>query len=93
MKTGYVYILTNKSRSTLYIGVTSDLKRRIVEHEMFIGSKFTSKYNLNILVFFEEFSDMNQAIARETQLKNWHREWKFNLIKMTNPKLEELETL
>lgn len=90
MQTSYVYILTNKNRSTLYIGVTSDLKKRMIEHAHGEGSSFTKKYNLKNLIYFEEFSDINQAISREKQLKNWKREWKLNLIKETNPTLKTL---
>ncbi|MGQ1909298.1 GIY-YIG nuclease family protein [Marinifilum sp. RC60d5] len=91
MKGGYIYIMTNKNRTTLYIGVTSDLKRRIAEHDEGVGSKFTSKYNLTDLVYFEEFDDISEAIAREKQLKNWKREWKTNLIKSLNPELKDLK--
>lgn len=91
MKKGYVYILMNKGRTTNYIGVTSDLVRRITEHKEGFGSFFTQKYNVKELVYYEEFSDINQAIDREKQLKNWHREWKLNLIKAVNPELKELE--
>ena len=74
----------------LYIGVTSDLKKRITEHKDDLGSSFTRKYNLKFLIYFEEFSNINQAIAREKQLKNWHKDWKWNLMKSTNPKLKDL---
>ncbi len=91
MKNGYVYIMTNKYRTTFYIGVTSNLSKRVVEHQMGIGSKFTKKYNLVELIYYETYSDIEQAIAREKQLKNWHYEWKINLIKKTNPKLKTLD--
>ena len=91
MKGGYIYILSNKNRTTLYIGVTSDLDRRIAEHVEGEGSKFSSKYNLTDLVYFEEFDDISEAIAREKQLKNWKREWKINLIKRLNPELKDLK--
>ncbi len=91
MKKNWIYILSNKTRTTLYIGVTSNLRRRIAEHSEHKGSTFTQKYNVTNLIYFEEFPDINQAIAREKQLKNWHREWKLNLIKETNPKLETLD--
>ena len=91
MKGGYIYILSNKNRTTLYIGVTSDLDRRIAEHVEGEGSKFSSKYNLTDLVYFEEFDDISEAIAREKQLKNWKREWKINLIKSLNPELKDLK--
>ncbi len=62
----------------------------MVEHYEGIASKFTKKYNIKDLIYFEEFSDINQAIAREKQLKNWHKEWKLNLIKESNPSLKTL---
>ena len=91
MKFSFVYILTNKYRTTFYVGVTGDLKKRIAEHQNEIGSSFTKKYNLKDLIYFEEFTDINQAINREKQLKNWHKDWKLNLIKDKNPKLETLK--
>ncbi|MDJ0645063.1 MAG: GIY-YIG nuclease family protein [Flavobacteriaceae bacterium] len=91
MKKSFVYILTNKYRTTFYIGVTSNLSKRLMEHYEGTASKFTKKYNVIDLIYFEEFSDIDQAIAREKQLKNWHKEWKINLIKMLNPKLETLD--
>jgi putative endonuclease len=81
MKHSYVYILTNKYRTTFYIGVTGNINRRIVNHLEKRGSKFTSKYNVTDLIYFEEYLDINQAIKREKQLKNWHKDWKINLIK------------
>ena len=90
MKTSYVYILTNQYRTTFYIGVTDNLIKRIVEHQNGIGSYFTNEYQLKELIYFEEFTDINQAIVREKQLKNWRKDWKLNLIKETNPKLETL---
>ncbi|MEM6894339.1 MAG: GIY-YIG nuclease family protein [Bacteroidota bacterium] len=91
MKAGYVYIMTNKSRKTFYIGVTSNLKKRVAEHIEGLGSNFTKKYNLKDLIYFEEFQDIEQAIQREKQLKNWHREWKISLVQKKNPNLETLE--
>jgi putative endonuclease len=82
--------MTNKPRGTLYIGVTNDIERRGNEHFMKQGSKFTQKYNLHKLVFLEEASSINDAIAREKQLKNWHRQWKLNLIETNNPKWIDL---
>lgn len=90
MKKGIVYITGNKSRSSLYIGVTSDLKRRIEQHKSGVGSVFTKKYKVNILLYFEEFSSIKEAVAREKQLKNWHRDWKLNLIQEMNPKFLDL---
>ncbi|MDJ0645057.1 MAG: GIY-YIG nuclease family protein [Flavobacteriaceae bacterium] len=91
MKKSYVYIVANKYRTTLYIGVTTNLSKRLIEHSGGTASKFTKKYNVIDLVYFEEFSDINQAIEREKQLKNWHKQWKINLIKIKNPKLETLD--
>ena len=86
MSKGYVYFRTNFQRTTLYIGFTSNLARRIWEHKQGKGSEFTSKYKLAILVYTEEFDSIVDAIDREKQLKNWHKEW--------NPKLEDwYETL
>ena len=85
--------MTNSYRTTFYIGVTTNLSKRITEHADGIGSKFTEKYNLKDLIYFETFTDVNQAIDRENQLKNWHKEWKLNLIKEKNPKLETLSIL
>ncbi len=69
MNLSYVYILTNKYRTTFYIGVTSNLKRRILQHSKGEGSKFTKKYNLKDLVYFEEFMDINQAIFKRKTTK------------------------
>jgi len=83
--------MANKYRTTFYIGVTSNLKNRVLDHILGKGSKFTSKYNLSDLVYFEEFSDIKQAILREKQLKNWHHDWKINLIKQLNPTFRKLD--
>jgi putative endonuclease len=90
MKSSYIYILTNKYRTTFYVGVTADLNKRITEHQNEIGSVFTKKYNLKYLIYFEEFNDIYQALAREKQIKNWRKDWKINLIKEKNPNLEKL---
>lgn len=82
--------MANKYRTTFYIGVTSDLKSRIYDHLTGEGSELTKKYNLSDLVYFEEFTDINQVILREKQLKNWHHDWKINLIKGINPILKTL---
>jgi len=82
--------MSNKNRTTFYIGVTGDLSKRVTEHANCIGSKFTSKYKIYDLIYFEEFLDIKQAIAREKQLKNWHRDWKLNLIREENPTLKTL---
>nr|WP_297309939.1 GIY-YIG nuclease family protein [uncultured Flavobacterium sp.] len=90
MKQYYVYILTNKYRTTFYIGVTNDLIKRNSQHNDGVGSEFTSKYQITDLVYYETFNEVEQAIAREKQLKNWKREWKINLIKSINPTLSTL---
>jgi len=86
----WVYILTNKPRGTLYIGVTGGIDDRMERHLKKEGSKFTARYNLTRLVYFEEFQYILDAIAREKQLKNWHRAWKINLIEQENPNWNDL---
>ena len=86
----WVYILANKPRGTLYIGVTGGLDDRMERHMRNEGSKFTAKYNVKQLVYFEEFQYVLDAIAREKQLKNWHRAWKINLIEAHNPNWDNL---
>ena len=86
----YVYILTNKNNKVLYIGVTNDLERRIFEHKNKLAEGFTKKYNLNKLIYYEVTQDANSAIEREKQLKNWHRDWKINLINSFNPDWKDL---
>ena len=87
--TYYVYILTNKS-NTLYVGVTNDLERRINEHSFKYVSGFTSKYNLNKLVFYQEFSAINDAITAEKKIKGWTRKKKMDLVKTINPEFKDL---
>lgn len=89
MRKAYVYIMSNKNRSTLYIGVTNNLERRILEHKAGFGSAFTTKFNLTDLIYFEQFEGIKNDIEREKQLKNWHKEWKWNLIKEENPSLSD----
>lgn len=86
----YVYILTNRHRTVLYIGVTGNLSKRIWEHKNKKTEGFTSKYNADILIYTEAFSDPNSAIAREKQLKGWKRSKKEELIKRKNPEMNEL---
>ncbi|EKD84762.1 MAG: hypothetical protein ACD_38C00165G0019 [uncultured bacterium] len=90
MRYSYVYILTNEINTVLYIGVTDNLIKRIYQHKMKVVSGFTSKYNVNKLVYYEIYEDIIEAIKREKQLKNWHREWKINLIKRNNPDFNDL---
>jgi putative endonuclease len=90
MKKGYVYIITNYSKTVLYIGVTSNLAGRILQHKNNEGCEFSKKYSCKYLVYYEEFEGMREAIEQEKRLKKWHRDWKFNLIKTTNPELKDL---
>ena len=83
-KNGYVYILTNKNNTTLYIGVTSNLAKRIYEHKNKLIDGFTQKYNLTKLVYYEIFDDITQAIAREKQIKGGSRKKKEELINSMN---------
>ena len=89
-KTCAVYIMTNYSEATLYIGVTSNLEKRVWEHKNKVVKGFTNKYNINKLVYFELTDSIESAIKREKQLKRWHREWKLNLIKENNPDFKDL---
>ena len=87
----YIYILTNKTNRVLYVWVTNNLERRINEHRQWLVEGFTKKYNCKKLVYIEKYKNIEDAIKREKQLKNWHREWKVNLIKELNPNFEEIE--
>lgn len=89
-KGGYVYIVTNKYRTTLYIGVTSNLYARITEHKSGEGSGFTKKYNCTDLVYWEFHDRIESAILKEKQLKKWKREWKDRIIKEFNPIWKDL---
>ena len=92
MKTGgAVYILTNLTHTVLYIGVTSDLLVRIQQHKQKTDpGSFTAKYNCIKLVYYETFLRIEEAILGEKRLKNWHREWKMNLINEFNPQWLDL---
>ena len=90
VKRGYTYILSNFTRTVFYIGVTNDLEDRIRKHRNNIASKFTALYKVYYLMYFEEYQSIQLAIAREKQLKRWHREWKINLIKTVNPEMRDL---
>ena len=82
---GYVYIMTNKPRGVLYIGVTSDLAARLHQHRSSQGSAFCRKYGLDRLVLVEEYDNVHDAIAREKAMKAWKRDWKIDLIESANP--------
>ncbi len=86
----YTYIITNKNNTVLYIGVTNNLIRRIYEHKNKLIHGFTEKYNINKLVYFEHFDNINNAIQREKQLKKWNRKWKEELINKVNPNWNDL---
>ncbi|HEY6916920.1 MAG TPA: GIY-YIG nuclease family protein [Allosphingosinicella sp.] len=90
MEQPMVYILASERRGTLYVGVTSDLLRRIHEHRAGERSGFAGRYGAYRLVYFEAHETMPDAIAREKRLKNWHRQWKVNLIEEKNPHWEDL---
>jgi len=86
----YLYILTNRYNEVLYIGMTNNIIRRMFEHKNKLVEGFTQKYNLTKLVYYEIATDVKSAINREKQLKNWHREWKINLITEFNPEWKDL---
>jgi putative endonuclease len=89
-KTYFVYILASARNGTLYIGVTSDLARRCWEHREGLVEGFTKRHGVKRLVYFEMFEDVYQAIARETRLKKYKREWKLNLIQKSNLEWRDL---
>ena len=86
----YVYIMSNYKRTVFYIGFTNDITRRVIEHKYSFGSNFTKKYKLQYLVYFEEYQYVDEAIAREKELKGWIRKKKINLIKGVNPGMKDL---
>jgi putative endonuclease len=86
----WVYILASKIGGTLYIGVTSDLVRRVYEHKSKVVPGFSNKYSVDRLVYFEQFSDVESAIRREKRLKKWNRAWKIRLIEELNPNWDDL---
>ena len=86
----WVYIMSNKSRTVLYIGITNDLYRRYLEHKHEIIKGFTQKYKCHDLLYYEEFADVDEAIAREKEIKAWRREKKDMLIAASNPSKKDL---
>jgi putative endonuclease len=86
----YVYILASKRNGTLYVGITNDLTRRVLEHKEKIISGFTSKYSVNKLVYFEMHKYINDAIQRESNIKAWKRKWKVELIESNNKEWNDL---
>jgi len=90
MKNYYVYIVTNKPRGTLYLGMTNNLVRRGYEHRNGLIDGFTKKYKLKRLVYFEVFNCVEDTILREKRLKKWNRQWKIELIEKVNPEWIDL---
>ena len=89
-KSYYVYVLTDKPYGTLYVGVTNNLARRVFEHKEGAVEGFTKKYGLKNLVYYEVYSEIEQAIAREKKLKRWRRDWKIDLIHSMNRDWKDL---
>ena len=89
-KLGYVYILANKPKGTLYVGVTSDLIKRIFQHRNAEIDGFTARYGIKTLVYYENHEDIAVAIAREKRVKKWRRSWKIDLIEENNPEWRDL---
>ncbi len=92
MRTYYVYIMASRSR-VLYTGVTNDLARRVDEHKRGVNAGFTSRYRITRLVYFEEFADIRDAIAREKQVKDWTRKRRVALVEQRNPLWQDLTDL
>ncbi len=86
----YVYILASKRNGTLYIGITSNLPKRIYEHKNEITGGFTGKYGVKTLVYYEVFDDFENAVNREKAMKAWQRKWKIELIENNNPAWRDL---
>jgi len=86
----YVYILASQRNGTLYIGMTNDLQRGVYEHKTGTIKGFTQKYGVSLLIYFEEFQHVQQAIERENNLKKWKRAWKLKLIEEENPNWDDL---
>ena len=89
-KVYYVYILASKPNGTLYIGMTDDLIRRVLEHKQGLVKGFTKTYGVKMLVYYEQSELVQSAITREKQLKKWKREWKIRLIQRMNPEWKDL---
>lgn len=86
----YVYVMANKRNGTIYIGVTNDLMRRVYEHREGLMKGFTKRYGLKMIVYYEVFGSITNAIQRETSLKRWPRRWKLDLIEQRNPQWRDL---
>jgi len=92
MKIYYIYILASERNGTLYIGVTSDITKRLTQHKSHETKGFTQKYKVDKLVYFEQTNSIETAISREKQLKHWNRTWKIELIEKDNPNWKDLAT-
>jgi putative endonuclease len=90
MPNSYVYIITNQRNGTLYIGVTSNLQKRIYEHRQGDIDGFSKEHGLKMLVYYEVFDDIENAIVREKQMKKWNRKWKLKRIEEMNPDWDDL---
>jgi putative endonuclease len=90
MKKYYIYILASIRNGTLYIGMTNDLTRRVYEHKQGLIKGFTKTYQVHNLLYFEEFSEVTDAIVREKRVKKWERKWKIRLIETMNPEWKDL---
>jgi putative endonuclease len=90
MRRYYVYILSNKYKTVLYVGFTNNLQRRVMEHKTKRNKGFTNKYNCDRLVYFKEFGDRDGAIAREKRIKKYSRQWKENLVNERNKEWRDL---
>ena len=91
MAYAFVYIITNKRYGTLYVGVTSDLAKRVAQHRLSVFDGFSKKQELKRLVWYEPHDSIVSAIEREKRIKRWHRDWKVNLIQAVNPDWNDLE--
>ena len=89
----FVYILASKKHGTLYVGVTSNLQKRVWEHKQNMVEGFTKKYSVHSLVYFESHIDVYNAIEREKNIKKWNRKWKIELIEKNNPQWNDLSLL
>ena len=93
MKTFFVYMMTNRSRTVLYTGITSSLVRRVWQHQQGEIEGFTKNYNLNRLVYYESYDDPREAIAREKEIKGWTRAKKNALVEARNPRWDDLSPM
>jgi len=90
LKRYFIYLLASKPYGTLYVGVTGDLAERTWQHRSDLIDGFTKKYGVHLLVWFEEWGDIRDAIGREKQIKGWNRAWKIKLIEKQNPRWQDL---